>query len=640
MASSPSPSTAKFSADIDLLRHHAPFDLMELEHVLWLVQRLQLAYYARGEVILSPEQGIANRFFIIKQGVVQGEQDVVRAQDDSAWLELHEGECFPLGALLSKRAVSSTYRARDDVFCYELAAGDFNQLTHLSPHFHDFCSRRIAMLLEQSKHVIQAQYSQSSAEQQSMSSPLSAIVRRAPVTCAPDTPLREVLRTMHDLGIGSMVAVEESKPVGIFTLHDVLNRVALAQVDLCGPVIGVMSTHLTTLPPQAFAYEAALAMAKQGIRHVLVTDNGKLVGVVSEKDLFTLQRVGLRQVSSSIRNAKDLEGLKQCAHDIRQLAHNMLAQGVAAEQLTQFISTLNDLLTSRIIELECEAQGITHSALCEMGVCWLALGSEGRYEQTLNTDQDNGIIFAPPAGTSADEVRQMLLPLALRINNALDTCGFPLCRGNVMASNPKWCLSLEEWQGTFSGWIHRGDAPVLLNATIFFDFRPLLGNTALADNLRRWMRKEAEANPRFLHQMAVNALLNRPPLGLVRDFVVDGGTLDLKLNGVTPFVDAARILALAAGSGETATIRRLRAACEAWHMDSTEVEGWIEAFLYIQLLRLRHQYEFSGAGDDNLAAPDNRVDPGQLNDLDRRILKEAFRQARKLQARLALDYHL
>lgn len=627
-------SNSLTQATVDQLRRHAPFDLMEESHLLWLAQRLHLAYYARGEIILSPGQGLASRFLIIRQGVVQGEQDVALTQENAAWLELHEGECFPLGALLAGRAVSGTYRARDDVFCYELASDDFHHLTHLSAHFHDFCSRRIAMLLEQSKHIIQAQYAQSSVEQQSMSSPLSALVRRAPVSCAPDTAVREVLRVMHELGIGSMVAVEHGRPTGIFTLHDVLDRVALAEIDLDSPVIDIMSTTLTVLPPQAPAYEAALSMARHGIRHVLVTDREKLLGVISEKDLFTLQRVSLRQVSASIRNAGNLDDIKQSARDIRQLVHNMMAQGVAAEQLTLFISTLNDLLTSRIIELECAAEGISLDTLCKMEVCWLALGSEGRFEQTLNTDQDNGIIFSPPQGESAESVRQALLPLAQRINRALDACGFPLCKGGIMASNPRWCLSLEEWRATFADWMHRGDAPVLLNATIFFDFRPLFGKQELARELRDWLNARIKGNRLFLRHMAQNALGNRPPLGLLRDFVVDDGTLDLKLNGIAPFVDAARIFALAAGSGETATIHRLRAAGQSWNLKNAEVEGWVEAFLYIQLLRLRLQHEQRESGTE----PSNRINPDQLNNLDRRILKEAFRQARKLQAALELYF--
>ncbi|MEN6629516.1 MAG: DUF294 nucleotidyltransferase-like domain-containing protein [Sulfuricella sp.] len=620
------------SAAADHLLRFAPFDRMDREHVLWMAQRLSLGYYARDEVILSPEAGEVSRFFVIKQGIVQGEQDVVRAQEDAAWLELHEGECFPLGALLSKRGVTSTYRAKQDVFCYELSAADFAELVKLSAPFQDFCTRRIASLLEQSKQIIQAQYSQSSSDQQSLSSPLSSIIRREPVTCAPDAPVRSVLTTMHSLGIGSMVVVEgEKRPVGIFTLHDVLDRVALAQLDLDQPISAVMSSTLTTLPPQAFAYEAALEMAKHGFRHVLVTEAGKLVGIISEKDLFTLQRVGLHQVSLAIRSATGIDALKQAAHDIGQLAHNMMAQGVAAEQLTQFISTLNDLLTVRVIELECATAGMSESALCAAGFCWIALGSEGRFEQTLNTDQDNGIIFATPAGMSPDQVRQQLLPVARRINEVLDACGFPLCKGNIMASNPQWCLSLGEWRECFAGWIHRGDAPVLLNAAIFFDFRPLYGAQHLADELRTWLHATIKENRLFLKHMAVNALANHPPLGLVRDFVVgDGHTLDLKLNGITPFVDAARIFSLYAGTGETSTIRRLRASGAQWQISPATLEAWIEAFLFIQLLRLRIQHE----QDEHGMTLSNKIDPDDLNDLDRRILKEAFRQARKLQATL------
>src|SRR3569832_1058649 len=177
-------------------------------------------------------------------------------------------------------------------------------------------------------------------------------------------------------------------------------------MNLDEPVIRIMSTNLITLPPHAAAHEAALAMANQGIRHVLVTDSGRLTGVISEKDLFSLHRVGLSRISTAIRHAPDLALLKQCARDIQQLARNMLAQGVADEQLTQIITTLNDLLTTRIIELELQespARGIEF--------CWLALGSEGRFEQTRNTDQDNGIIFALKDHQDPAALRAVLLPL-------------------------------------------------------------------------------------------------------------------------------------------------------------------------------------------------------------------------------------
>lgn len=623
--------SALVAAMLDQLARFAPFDQMERDHLVWMIDRLHVGYYAKDEVILTPGEKPVDTFFIIKQGVIHGEQDVVQAQDNAAWLELHEGECFPLGALLSKRSVTSTYRAGTDTFCFELAATDFRALLQTSAAFHDFCTRRIANLLEQSKQVIQARYAKSSSEQQSMSSPLSTIIRREPITCTPNTPLRQVLEIMHKNGIGSMVAIDETgRPVGIFTLHDVLSRVTLPGMNLDQPLSAAMTPKPYTMPPQALAYEAALVMAKHGFRHILVSEHDQIKGLISEKDLFSLQRVSLRQIGGAIRNAEDLSILKGSAKDIRQLVLNMMAQGVAAEQLTQITSTLNDLLTARIVELE-----LRHSPVRDIEFCWLALGSEGRFEQTLNTDQDNGIIFAVKQGQDSNALREVILPFAKQVNLALAECGFPLCKGEVMASNPKWCLSLDEWKATFGHWIDQGDPMALLYATIFFDFRPLHGADHLAVALRGWLRNVARKNSRFLHQLAVNALRNRPPLGLVRDFVTgDGHTLDLKLNGITPFVDAARIYSLANGGRQTNTVGRLRELVEAKFLREQDAEAWIDSFLFIQMLRLRLHHD-QCEQDIPLT---NKADPDSLNHLDRRILKEAFRQARKLQTKLELDY--
>ena len=628
------------ASQLSFFAAHAPFDRMEPTHLLWMLERMSLAYYAQGEVIISPEQGSVERFLVIKQGKVLGEQAVAQASETGAWLELVVGECFPLGALLANRSVASVYRAGSDTFCYELAAADFRALLGMSAPFRDFCTRRIANLLEHSKQLIQAQYTQSSAEQQSLTSPLSAIIRREPVTCSKDTSVRRALELMHETKVGSMIAVDgQQRPLGILTLHDVLERIVLPQIDLDQPVIGIMTTQLTALAPQALAHDAALVMAKHGFRHVLVVENERLVGMVSEKDLFALQRVGLRQIGTTIRHAGSIDVLQQAAADIRRMAHSMMAQGVAAEQLTQFISTFNDLLTVRIIELEFAASNLGKTA---DRLCWIALGSEGRFEQTLSTDQDNAIIFTVPEGMTADQVRAQLLPVARRINGTLALCGFPLCRGNVMASNPQWCLSQEEWRQVFLNWIMHGTPEALLHASIFFDFRSLYGERALAEELRLWLARAAIDHPLFLRQMAGNAMRNRPPLGLVRDFVLGKeNTLDLKLNGITPFVDAARIFSLATGVTNTGTIQRLRLSAPPLNIPVTEVDGWIDAFLFIQMLRLRHHYEVSVQQEViDTQALNNLIDPALLNELDRRILKEAFRQARKVQTRLALNYQL
>ena len=631
---SPTPSSL-LHATIEQLQKHAPFDQMDKSHLDFLVNHLQLGYYPKDAVIINPAQGAPERFYIIKQGVVVGEQGAEGAKESSANWQLIAGECFPIGALLGKRAVASSYRAERDTFCYELQAGHFDHLLDISPPFRDFCTRRISNLLEQSQHLIQAEYSRSSSAQQSLNSPLRNLLRDHVVTCRPGTPLREALQTMHEKRIGSMVITNEAhQPVGIFTLHDLLDKVTLAGHDINLAIGTVMSTQLITLPSHAFVHDAAIAMARHSIRHLLIVDDGRLTGIVSEKDLFTLQRVGLTQISSTIRHADSIEALPQVSQDIRQLANNMLAQGVTAEHLTQIISTLNDSLTVRVIELELHAAGLQ-----DLPFCWIALGSEGRLEQTLSTDQDNGIIFPDIQGQSPDILREKLLPVAERINKTLDLCGFPLCKGNIMAGNPQLCMSLTEWKNTFADWIHRGDAPVLLNASIFFDFRGIYGDEGLASELRLWLHESIKDNRLFLRRMAENALANRPPLGLVRDFSVSDkegapNSIDLKINGVTPFVDAARIFCLQSGISETNTLRRLRASADQWKLDKAQIDAWCEAFSFIQLLRLRlhHAQNLHGT------PLSNRIDPDTLNELDRRILKEAFRQARKLQALLERIY--
>jgi CBS domain-containing protein len=362
-------------------------------------------------------------------------------------------------------------------------------------------------------------------------------------------------------------------------------------------------------------------------------EEGKVVGIVSQRDLFSAQRVTLRQIPETIAAASDLPALEQAARDIRELAREMLKNGVAAERLTRFIATLNDGLSQRLIGLE-----LARHDLSGIRICWIALGSEGRLEQTLSTDQDNGIIFEASEPSTADGARERLLPFAHAVNEALDRCGFPLCKGNIMASNPQWCLSLAEWQAQFTAWMRSHDPQALLNSTIFFDFRAVFGDASLADRLREWLLTSAKTTPLFLHQLAQGALDTRPPLGLLRDFRVDGSkefpnTVDLKLYGLRPFVEAARIRALQFGIAHTNTAHRLRLAGPHLHLASGEVQAMIDGFYFIQLLRLRHQ-QF----DPEAKRAPNRIDPGTLNALDRRILKESFRQARTLQQGLELDY--
>jgi CBS domain-containing protein len=630
-----------------LLQAHPPFAQMAPADLDFLAQRLTLVYFADGEILLSPAAGTPEACWIVRQGTVEGlalagtvapDESTPRSSGSdarpSAVVHLAPGEIFPVGALLAERAVTNTYRAVGDTFCWRLSLDDFRALTHRSPVFLDFCRRRMAALLDLSRQALQASQAAQATQWRAMSQPLADLLRGPAVTCRPDESLRAVFEAMEAQGVGSVVVtqtVTTGRPpvAGILTRQDVIGRVVLPGLSLDTPVSAVMTTPVLCARAEDTGADAMLQMAQRSVRHLPVTRDGELIGVVSERDLFVLQRRSLRQIGDSIRRARDPASLGLVAADIREWSHNLVAQGVAPGFITRLISRLNDQLTARLLETIAEARGIDLRDLC-----WLALGSEGREEQTIATDQDNGLIIGPRCRTPMAD----LLAFADAVNHALDACGYPLCRGGIMAGNPAWCLRAPQWADLFEHWIERGDPGSLLNASIFFDFRALAGDATLAADLSTQVLARARANPRFLKQMSDNALQNRPlalwsgnPLAQLLGR--EPAAFDLKRHGTMIFVDAARVLALANGIGQTGTAERLDALAAAGVLPATEVRNWIDAFQFLQALRLRAQERRSA---DLTQA--NVIDPRELSELDRRILKEAVRQARKLQDRLAMDY--
>ncbi len=621
------------AATADVLRKHAPFDAMRKADLEHLAAGLKLRYFAKDTVLLSPDSGRIDSLFIVQRGAVQVEEPTQVSLNTLAGT-LTDGDCFPVGALIAGRATTLRYRALRDTFCYVLDETRFKEVMARSPEFHAFCTRRLAALLATSRRGTREAYSNRAADELTMASPLRNAIRHAPVTLPESASVRQVLELMKSRRIGSIVLTDGGgHPTGIFTQTDVLNRVALAAQPLDRPVAEVMTRGPATLPASTALSEAAQLMARRGFRHVLVTDEDVLIGVISERDLFGLQRLSMQGLRKDIGRAESVDALAFAAREVRELGTAMLAQGVAAEQLTQFVSALNDAVTERAIELAMQDHDVAG-----IGICWMGLGSEGRGEQTLATDQDNAIIFPDREGEDRQATRERLLAFADQVNRTLDACGFPLCKGNIMARNPAWCLSQAEWLDRFDDWIRNSDPEALLNASIFFDFRALHGDATLVDRLREFLLENVKDRPVFLRQMAANAAQTRPPLGLFGDIVGgEGGTIDLKRQVSRVFVDCARILSLAAGVGAVSTAERLRATGPRIRMSDDDVATAIDAFQFVQMLRLRAQDSLErGAG----TSEPNRIDPDSLNTLDRRILRESLRQARKLQNRVGLDYQL
>ncbi|BEI37826.1 DUF294 nucleotidyltransferase-like domain-containing protein [Polynucleobacter sp. HIN7] len=604
-----------------------PFSKMAEQDVDFFLRHSVESYFAPEEIILSPADGVPKMLYLIRQGRVSGRRLIPGFEETG--FELDPGDLLAVSACYGGLPSTVKYVAIDDCFCLALPIERMHELAKRSKPFSDFLNNRILKLLEESRTALRNSFASQALTEQSLESPMRDLALKKPISVRPDTPLKVALQLIHDKKVGSVLVVDEGGTiVGILTRYDILSRVTLAQVSLEIPISQVMSRDVKTVSIDDTAETAGLTMSRYHIRHLPVLRGKELVGIISERDLFSLQRLSLNNISSSIRSAEDVDSLKECASNIRKFARNLLGQGVQARQLTALISHLNDVLTAQLIAIFAKQHDLSMDRFA-----WISLGSEGRSEQTIATDQDNALILMD----SEISHKARYLAFAKDVNHALDACGYPLCKGNIMASNPELCISQQEWLQRFARWIEQGNPEDLLNASIFFDFRALAGNESLLEPLRNYVVKHAEATPRFIKLLVENSLQWKVPFnwfGSLETKELDGKkTIDIKLQGTAIMVDCARIYSLAHGISAVNTRERLAAIGRALKLNESESIAWIAAFEYLQTLRLAAQIDGHAIGGNP-----NAVDVEQLNSVDKTILRESLSEVRNLQQRLELDY--
>ncbi len=618
------------------LQEHAPFSNMDKAHLALFAENATLAFYADGDTVVGPEDGVITTFNVVKQGRIRGERASLRTGEPETTFEISQGESFPLAALIGERPTRTLHRAVGDTFCLSLDHGNFIRLFSESEPFRDFCLRGVSSLLDQVNQHIQSDARATLGGSHSLSTPLERFTLRNPIVCSPDMPVRKAVARMHDSNVSSIIVTDdERRPTGIFTLRDLRSLIAEERGSLETPVHQVMTSDPYHLPATADAFEAAMVMAENHFGHLCVVDDeGRLIGVVSERDLFELQRVDLVHLARTISTAPLLQNLVAVRKDVSRLVDTMLAHGAESGQIVRIITTLNDITVRRVLELNLKDHdpGIPFT--------WLTFGSEGRQEQTLLTDQDNGMLFSVPDGMTADEVRSKLLPFAEVVNRELAECGFTWCKGNIMASNPRLCLSIAEWDEWFQRFIDASTPQNLIYSSIFLDMRAVFGSGQPLQDLLDRVLVRIRNNGLFQRMLAENALQRRPPLNIFRGFryAPDGDrhSLDLKRQGLAPFVEAVRVFALANGIATANTQERMKELAEKGIFEARDAQAWQDAYSLIQAIRMRGHQEQMRQGEPL----SNYLNPDDLNPLDRRILRESFRQAQRLQQKLELAYQL
>ena len=351
---------------MDFLRRYAPFNRMRDDALRALVPRLRLASFAKDATILSTQSGPIADLHIIRRGLVGSRPNNTQADPDRT---LGPGELFPVGALSAGGTTTKVFYALQDTSCYLLARRGFSRIAAVIAGVRALHARRPSPK-PSSNRWRACTASTASASRSSSRSPAHSpsSIRNPPVACAATATVREAGQKMADAKVRTIIALDpRGAPVGMFTLVDVLRRVMLPGLPLSTPLSEAMSAPLVTLPASATAYEAMHVMAERGVRQIAVVENGRLKGVVNERDLFALQRVSMRQVNEGLHSADTLDKLKRAGDDIRLLTQNLLAQGVGAEPVTRTIAALNDALSRRVIDLVLERHDLARLRLVLAG---------------------------------------------------------------------------------------------------------------------------------------------------------------------------------------------------------------------------------------------------------------------------------
>ena len=583
------------------LRSQAPFDRLGPAELERLERALEIVFVPAGTRILERGGRPADHLFLVRSGTVRLERD------DGLELPVEEGELFGYRSLLTGEASTLDAWAETDVLCYRFPAVVARPLLE-----HPAASARLAGGLADRLRAAAPARATRFAPDPGLAMPVGALVARAPLMCEPGTPVEEAARAMREAGASSVLVAggPADGELGILTDRDLRNRVVAESRPAATPIEDVASRPALTLPAATPLLEAVLFMLERNVHHLPVTEDGRVVGVVTDTDVLRRQAHSPLYMLRSVERAADRGALAGYSAELSGVVRHLVDSGVDATAVGQVVSALNDTLVRTLLRLAEQRLGPA-----PVPYAWVVLGSEGRLEQTLLTDQDNALVFAgddpvPP------ETAGWFARLAEDVVGGLLQAGFPPCPGGYMAT--RWHHPLGWWTARFEDWIARPEPQALLEAAIFFDFRKVAGGLDL-EPLERVLDGASGADL-FLARLAASAASYRPPVGSFRRIVTKDGAVDLKKGGVGPVVALARVYGLAAGSRARPTLARLEAAVAEGTLSREGGDNLAEAFRYVVSLRLAAQLDELADG----RPPDNDVELDSLAPLERHHLKDAL----------------
>ena len=613
---------------LSFLKKTPPFQFLDEPALKSVAAGLSMEFYPKNTVILKQNGPPAGSVWIIKKGAVKvsmksdGEEEVVLDYKG-------EGDNFGFLSMIGKDRQKTNVVAADDTICYLLGQDRVLKLLEASPAFAEYFMSYLSRYVDRTYSEMQKKSLLYGSSDHHLFTTRVGDIAKAAVTVSEGTTIREAAGIMASHKISSLIVLDKRNlPAGIMTDRDLREKVVARGRSIDEPVRNIMTISLIRADADDFCFEAVLKMIKYNIHHILVIKEGTLQGIMTNHDIMLLQGTSPLSIAHSVDNQQNIYGLANSSGRINSMLGLLLQEGAKAVSISTIMTEINDRLVRKVLEI-----GERQLGQPPVPYCWVVLGTEGRKEQILKTDQDNAIIFADPSSSEEEALcRKYFSGLTAVVSDSLLKVGYPDCPDGYMAANPQWCQPLKTWKTYYYDWIQETSAESVAKSLIFFDMRPLYGKSGLSDELKNYSMSLIRDNRLFLGLMADTITKNTPPIGFIKSFVVERGgdhknKFDIKMKGLRPLVDAVRLIALEKGIKETSTLGRIKALKGKNSFVEEYLTDLEHIFEFIMLMRIHHRFEQIQDGKE----PDNFINPGGLGNLEKKTMKEAFHLIAKLQ---------
>ncbi|MBU8911700.1 MAG: CBS domain-containing protein [Desulfobacterales bacterium] len=612
-----------------------PFSTLSKQDQEKLTNAFSYEKVQKGTVLLEQEITRVENLYILSKGHAQYYYELNNTKILSG--EVKIGDNFGGISILLNDAVSiRSLKILEDSVFITLKADFFLSVCKENSKFQDYFTNEFGkcMLNKSFSGIISRRIKDKEFNLPFFNRPIRTIFQPNIITCPMETSIENAAIKMSRNNASAILIKKDKRTIqGIVTDADLRKKAVAKKMDLSQPISNIMSSPLISISADCQVFEVFLSMIENDKRHLAVySQSGDITGIVSEKDLISAQTKSTYLLIKTVKSAKTIQEIENIHSKLEKMLLDPIKNGASPEYITRLISMFSDAIIDKIIRFSLDKMG---PSPCKF--VFLTMGSEGREEQTLISDQDNAIVYED--SKYPEKAKKYFDKLSHLICDQLNMTGYRFCGGNNMAKNPKWCQPLSKWKQYFNTWIRTSNPENLLHSSIFFDFRGTWGDLTLADELKDYLLSSIKNWAGFLRNLTENATYFKPPISRFGKFVVktqgdQKGSLDIKL-GMMPITDFTRVYALKNGISQTNTLTRLFRLYTRRALTSKEYTDIVKAYNYMMQLRFLRQITTIM---DEEKIPDNYINPHNLSALDQTMLKEIFKMIEKLQQNLSVEF--